>query len=134
VSWNGNTLFKEKNVPAIGWTNLQFSVSATGTSTVLEFGGRDDNSYFGLDAISVRPPQPGIASARVSGANLVLSGINGQTGGTYYVLAGTNLALPLSLWTPVATNVLSTNGNFTLTLTNTVTTDTPQRFYILQTQ
>ena len=70
----------------------------------------------------------------LSGTNLVVNGINGQSGGTYYVLMSTNPALPLSQWTPVATNVLSTSGNFTITLTNTVSRTVPQRFYILQTQ
>jgi hypothetical protein len=42
--------------------------------------------------------------------------------------------LPLSQWTPVATNVLSAGGNFTITATNTVTRGVPQRFYILQEQ
>ena len=56
VSWNGATLFGQINLPAIGWTNLQFSVTATGTTAVLQFGFRDDPSYFGLDDISVAPP------------------------------------------------------------------------------
>jgi hypothetical protein len=133
VSWNGNTLFDEMNIPAIGWNNLQFLVSATATSTVLEFGFRDDPGYLGLDDISVVPAQAGIASLSLSGANLVLNGISGQAG-TYYVLASTNLALPFSQWTPVATNVVSTNGNFVITVTNTVTRNVRQRFYILETQ
>jgi PKD repeat protein len=53
VAWNGIELFDKSDIPAIGWTNLQFTVSATGNSTVLEFGARNDNSYFGLDDVSV---------------------------------------------------------------------------------
>jgi uncharacterized repeat protein (TIGR03803 family) len=83
---------------------------------------------------SLVPAQPSIASVILSGTNLVLNGINGQSGATYYVLMSTNLALPLSQWTPVATNVLSTSGNFTVTINNTVTRTVPQRFYILVTQ
>jgi hypothetical protein len=78
--------------------------------------------------------QPGITSFTLSGANLVLNAINGQSGGTYYLLMSTNLALLLSQWTPLATNVLSANGNFTITATNTVAPNVPQRFYILETQ
>jgi hypothetical protein len=80
------------------------------------------------------PPQPDIASCSLSGTNLVLNGINGQSGATYYVLMSPNLTLPLSQWTPVATNVLSASGNFTITATNTVTHSVPQRFFILETQ
>jgi hypothetical protein len=134
VSWNGTTLFNQTNIPVLGWTNLQFAVAATGTNTVLEFGFRDDPSFLGLDDISVDPALPGIASLSVEGANLVLDGTNGQSGNTYIVLTSTNLALPLNQWTPAVTNILSASGNFSITVTNTVSEEIPQRFYILQTQ
>ena len=136
VSWNGNILFDQRDMPALGWTNLQFLVSATGASTVLQFGFRDDNSYLALDNVSVLPSQsaPGIASFSLSGTNLVVNGSNGQSGATYYVLMTTNLSLPLSQWTPVATNILGAGGNFTITATNTVSRTNPHRFYILETQ
>ena len=53
VLWNGTVLFDESNLPAIGWTNLQFVVMATGASTVLQFGAQDDPSELGLDDVSV---------------------------------------------------------------------------------
>jgi hypothetical protein len=134
VSWNGNTVLGTTNLGADTWTNMQFAVSATGTSTVLQFGFEDDYDNLGLDDISVVLRQPGIASLSLSGANLVLNGINGQSGGTYYLLVSTNVLLPLSQWTPVATNILSADGNFTVTATNSVTPNVPQRFYILETQ
>ncbi len=59
VSWDGTTLLDETNLPAIGWTNIQFVVTATGPSTVLEFGFRDDPAYLGLDDVSVVPTQAG---------------------------------------------------------------------------
>jgi PKD repeat protein len=138
VSWNGNTLFNETNIPALGWTNLQFLVTATGSSTVLEFGFRDDPTYLCLDDISVsvaalQPASPAnIAGINLSGSNLVINGINGISGVTYYVLTSTNLALPSSQWTPVATNVPNASGNFTITVTNAVNLNVPQSFYILQ--
>ena len=55
VSWNGTTLFNQANIANIGWTNLQFWVTATGTATALEIGGRDDPSYLGIDNVSVVP-------------------------------------------------------------------------------
>jgi uncharacterized repeat protein (TIGR03803 family) len=134
VSWNGNTLLNEVNLPAVGWTNLQFLVSATRSSTVLQLGFRDDPSYLGLDDVSVWPAQFSIGGIQWSGANLVFNGVNGLSGGTYAVLTSTNLTLPLSQWTSVATNVPSTNGNFTITVTNAVNSGASQQFYILQLQ
>jgi uncharacterized repeat protein (TIGR03803 family) len=133
VSWNGTNVFNETNIPAIiGWTNLQFLVAATATNTVLEFGFRDDFSWLGLDQVSVTPVSFSISSVNLSGTNLLLKGNSGVPGATNYTLASTNLALPLSQWTRVATNVSSASGNFTITVTNTVTPGAGRRFYILQ--
>jgi uncharacterized repeat protein (TIGR03803 family) len=57
VTWDGNALFDQVNLPAIGWTNLQFTVTASGSATSLELGFRDDQTFLGLDAISLKPLQ-----------------------------------------------------------------------------
>jgi len=53
-------------------------------------------------------------------------------GWTYYVLATTNLALPLDEWRSIATNTFDPNGNFDFT--NTPAPDGPQQFYRLRLQ
>jgi len=53
VYWNGTTVFDQTDIGAIGWTNLQFTVAATTTNTLLEFGFQDASSALGLDEISV---------------------------------------------------------------------------------
>jgi hypothetical protein len=134
VSWNGTTLFDETNIPATGWAHIQLRAAATGPSTV-QFGFRNDDSYFGLDDISIIAlVQPVITSVNLAGNNLVLNARYGQSGGTYFTLTSTNLALPLSQWTPVATNVLNVDDYFSVTVTNAVTSGTSQRFYTLQMQ
>jgi len=45
----------------------------------------------------------------------------------------TNLALPFSRWTALATNV-SNSGNFNFTVTNALNRGASQSFYLLQTQ
>jgi alpha-tubulin suppressor-like RCC1 family protein len=80
------------------------------------------------------PFVPTIVSISLSRTNLVVKGSNGLSGGKYYTLMNTNVAQPLSQWTPVTTNVLSASGNFTITVTNAVNRNLPQRFYILQLQ
>jgi hypothetical protein len=139
VSWNGTTLLDETNPPAPEWTNYQFVVSATGTSTLLQFGFVADGAdYLGLDDVSVvampPPAQPGITGISLAGSNLVINGTNGVSGQTYFVLTATNLAQPRSQWLPVATNIFSSDGNFTITATNAVNPNVPQAFYMLQTQ
>ena len=53
VAWNGTILFNSANLGALGWTNLQFFVTAPGASAVLEFGLRDDPDYLALDDVTV---------------------------------------------------------------------------------
>ena len=73
---------------------------------------------------------PAIGSIGVSGGNLVLSGTGGVTNGTYYVLTSTNLAAPLTNWTPLLTNQFDGSGNFNFT--NAIPPWAPQLFYLLQ--
>jgi hypothetical protein len=72
----------------------------------------------------------GITGFSVNGTNIMISGTNGQSGDAYYLLQSTNLALRLSQWNTVGTDVLSANGAFTITYTNVVTGGAKQ-FYIL---
>jgi len=74
---------------------------------------------------------PGITGFALNGANVVITGTNGQAGDAYYLLGSTNLTLPVSRWTPLATNVLSGSGNFTFTGTNVVIPGAWQQFYLL---
>jgi hypothetical protein len=60
----------------------------------------------------------------------ILSGVGGTNSGNYVVLTSTNLATPVALWTPVATNQFGSQGQFIFT--NTPSTNTSQQFYLLQ--
>ena len=128
-------------------TTAQYSVDeSSGNSHVFQFlfkgnvtlradatGGSDAivQALF-LDDASVTFPN--LNGVSLSGTNLLLNVINGPSGATYYVLMSTNVAQPLNQWTPVATNTVGACGNFTVTITNAVDPDAPQRFYILKSQ
>jgi hypothetical protein len=62
--------------------------------------------------------------------NLILNGTGGTPTWTYYLLASTNVSLPLSSWSAVQTGFFDGAGNFQLT--NGTDPTLPQRFYILQ--
>lgn len=49
------------------------------------------------------------------GTNVILSGTGGLSNATYRILTSTNLASPMSRWTPVATNVFDSSGSFRYT-------------------
>ena len=69
-------------------------------------------------------------SAVVSGANLAASGSSGVINGAYYVISSTDLALPLTNWTVLATNAFDGSGNFAFNYT--VNPAEPQRFFTIR--
>ena len=81
----------------------------------------------------VPSPQPVLVAGISSRTNLQFNATC-LFGGTFQLLAGTNLTQPLNLWTPVWTNSITNRGinNFTATLTNAV--NSSRQFYILQAQ
>jgi hypothetical protein len=75
-------------------------------------------------------PRPSITNVSLVGANCVVSGTNGFANATFYLLGATNLMIPLSQWTPVATNIFGTDGNFSAT--NKISAGAPGKFFLLQ--
>lgn len=61
------------------------------------------------------PPTPQIAGTGMSGNNFSCNGFAGTPGWTYYVIGSTNLALPMTNWTVIATNTFDSQGNFSFT-------------------
>jgi hypothetical protein len=79
------------------------------------------------------PAMPSFGNIQIApdgSGSFVMSGSGGVTNGTYYVLASTNLALPLNQWTPIATNPFDASGNFSFT--NAPDAGSQQLFYQLE--
>lgn len=114
-SYNGS--FTVFNLPALtpglAWNTANLTVNGT---------------------ISVVTAIPSIGSIVVSGGNLTLTSTNGSAGGQVIVLTSTNLAVPVSQWTPLTTNNYSGTGSFSYTVTGAITSGKPQQFYRLLTQ
>jgi hypothetical protein len=111
-----------------------FSEPVTGGNALTVSGGGvtwnnqlASNGSISVAAIAPTSP-PVFISTVLRGGNLVSAVSNGTAGSTYYVLASTNLALPLTNWTPVSTSTYP-SGNFYLT--NTVNPATPHVFFRL---
>ena len=83
-----------------------------------------------VTVIAAAPSQPGISSVAVSSGNVILQGTNGPANQNYYVLSSTNLTLPRTNWTVLATNQFSGTGTFNFT--NAVNPADLRRFYLLQ--
>jgi hypothetical protein len=121
VAWNGTTLFDQVNMGSIGWTNLQFTVPATATNTLLQIGFRDDPSYLGLDDISVLPLMAVLQNAAQAGGTITFDWIAVQ-GSQYQIQFTTNLTQtnwancggPVTATNAVitASDAVGTNGQF----------------------
>jgi fibronectin-binding autotransporter adhesin len=97
------------------------------------YSGTLSTNASGQVKLAVRAVTPPVfGGIGVANDSLTLSGSGGTANGTYYVLASTNVALPLAQWQFIATNQFDTNGNFTVT--GLAGTNAPQRFYLLQLQ
>jgi hypothetical protein len=73
---------------------------------------------------------PRFGGITLSGTNLIVSGSNGVAAGNYYVLTSTNLGLPLTNWTRIATNAFDGTGSFKFT--NNINPLAPSRFFLLR--
>src|ERR1035437_4672969 len=132
VSWNGSTLYDKVNVAKIGWTNMQFVVKATGSSTVLQFGGQDDNYYLGLDDVTVTPGfSPAISTQStnltiLSGSNAVFSAtVSGSAPLVYQwrknrtsLSNGGNISGATSNVLTLTAVTTNSSGNYNLSVTN----------------
>jgi autotransporter-associated beta strand protein len=79
--------------------------------------------------ISVSSPAFRISSLGLTGGNLVVGGIGGTAGYAYKILSSTNVALPFTNWTALATNLFNADGSFNFT--NAINPGEPKRFYIV---
>ncbi len=112
AKWNDSTLYAQTNLNAFGWTNLQFVVPATTTSTTLEFDFNNDPGAFGLDDVTVEPvPAPVFQSVAVTNGvvNLTWSSFPNVS---YQLQSASSLSNPT--WTNLV--MVTAAGNLTGTL------------------
>ena len=76
---------------------------------------------------------PVFATPGLSGNDFLLSGSGGAPGNPYRIFASTNVAAPLINWIPIATNSFNGSGDFSFTVTNVLSSGTPQQFFLLST-
>jgi hypothetical protein len=84
-----------------------------------------------IDAVN-NLARPTFESISVQGGNVVLSGTGGRSNQVVEVLSSTNIALSLTDWTPVRTNICDAAGQFILT--NALSPSDSQRFFLLRTR
>jgi len=127
ASWNGTNLVDLVDPPEFTWTKHQFVVTAAGTNTDLQFGGRNDPNYFGLDDVALIPiPPVALSGVTVTNSDLQLVW-NSLSGVNYEIQVTTNLA-PAD-WQTLGTITADTNTCYFVDMN--ILTAGDQRFYRL---
>lgn len=112
AKWNNSTLCAQTNLVAFGWTNRQFVVLATTTSTTLEFDFNNDPGAFGLDDVVVEPvPAPVFQPVTLTNGAINLTW-NSFPNVSYQLQSASSLSNPT--WTNIVK--VTAAGNLTGTL------------------
>jgi hypothetical protein len=131
-----SAVFSSNSIAGSGTTTLTIIASnsiAPGNYPLTINGVDGDLTISTNVTLSVTAPSiPNISSIQFKGNNLLLFGSNGTPLDTYYVLATTNLTLPISQWTVLSTNAFDSFGNFSFT--NPAPVGFPQQYFLLRTQ
>ncbi len=124
AKWNGSTLFTGADLPAFGWTNMQYTVASAGASGTLEFDFNNTPGAFGLDDVTVEALPGLILNSTVApGGNIALSW-NAVSNTSYQIQSTTNLTG--SNWINVGSPILATNNVVSVSLP---TGGAPGQFY-----
>jgi hypothetical protein len=122
--------------PAVGQDVLATNVAAVRFDFTpqgsQDFGwsGYSEIVLQGTNLASTVPVPPTLTTPRVSGGNLILTGIGGTPGAGYTWLTTTNVASPIATWTTNTTGTLDGSGS----LSNAIPVDVtqPTRFFRLR--
>ena len=127
VKWGDANLLDQLNLVIPEWTNMQFSVTASSTVTLLSFGGWNNQDYIYLDDVGVviSAPESTPKFLTVTNASGLLQfSWSAAVGRAYQVQYRSDLAQ--GTWVDLGGSVIATST--TMAGSDPITTN-PQRFY-----
>jgi autotransporter-associated beta strand protein len=116
-------------------TYTLFTYGGTLSVGTLAMGATPASYTYAIDTsvpgrVNLVVSQPSFGNIQVSSNGLVIAGYGGAANAGYYLMASTNVTAPLNTWARIATNHFDSSGSFSFT--NTLDTNSPQSFYLLQ--
>jgi hypothetical protein len=113
------------DLPYIAFAQLVSSSDLVNAGTNAGFAFAGTAPDLGAFEYAIKPP-PTLAMSRL-GANLIFTSSGGPAGGTNYLIATTDIALPSSQWARIRTNKFDLTGNNIIT--NAIPIGVPLQFY-----
>ncbi len=127
AQWDGATVVALTNFTTTAWTNFQRLVTASTSSTLIQFGLQDDPSYLAIDDITVTSVANPSFKSTVKNTNSFKLTFDTTSGLKYQAQYKTNLIQ--ANWLNLGSLVTATTN--TLSVTDTNTAASAQRFYRL---
>jgi hypothetical protein len=121
VSWNQSLLYDATNMPALSWTNIQVTVTASTTNDTLQLGFRQDPQYLGLDDVSVTSIDPAAPSIITQPTNQTVT----LSSNAVLVVVATGVPTPNSYWSKNGAPIAG-GTNSTYSITNAQAADSGQ--------
>jgi hypothetical protein len=112
-------------------TNLVKGAAISAAQLYLDLTNASDHLPVVAD-YTIPLPTANLTGASGLGTNLLLTAVNGVTGGVYIVFMSPNLLAPPANWTAISTNVAG-GASFTLTVMNAFSRSRSAQFFRLQT-
>lgn len=86
----------------------------------------------GTISVSGVLPGPSLGEIVIDNGNVILTATNGAPDGMFILLTSTNVALPLTSWTPVSTNNFDSTGVINPPIVLTTDPEATQQFYLIE--
>ncbi|HWX20906.1 MAG TPA: immunoglobulin domain-containing protein [Candidatus Binatia bacterium] len=123
VTWNQSLLYDATNMPALAWTNIQLTVTASTPNDTLQLGFRQDPNFLGLDDVSVTSIGPAAPSIITQPTNETVT----LSSNTAFVVTATGAPMPNYYWWRNGSPIAGGTGS-AYSITNVQVADSGSQF------
>ena len=121
VIWNQSLLYRATNMPTLGWTNVQLTVTASTSNDTLQLAFRQDPHYLGLDDVSVNSLGPTAPTIITQPTNETVTLSSNAT----FMVVATGVPMPNYYWSQNGLPIAGAT-NSTYSITNVQAADSGQ--------
>ena len=121
VIWNQALLYRAANMPALAWTNIQLTVTASTSNDTLQLAFQQDPQYLGLDDVSVTSIAPAAPTITTQPTNVTVT----LTSNATFRVVAAGVPMPNYYWSKNGSPIAA-GTNSTYSITNAQAADSGQ--------